>query len=82
MRSCRPNGATSHCMCLAHVKCPAVDSLKVLEDSVPLPLAHGLHAGFCRQAVLFTKLDKALQQQQLAGTARLCESSGSRRVDQ
>ena len=68
-------------VCLAAVGRPIVDSLKELEDSGPLPLAHGLHAGLRRQA-LFVKDLETMPKQHLAGVARLREPAGSRRVDQ
>ena len=74
--------AKSHGVRLAAVESPTVDSLKALENSRPLLLAHGCHLGLRRQAALFTKLDEALQKHPLASTARLSEPPGSRRVDQ
>ena len=70
------------CISLATVKSPAVDGIKEPEETFVPPLMLGLPLGSCRQAALFTKLDEALQQQQLASVARLCEPSGSRPVGQ
>jgi len=74
--------ARSHGVRLAAVESPTVDSLKALENSRPLPLAHGCHLDLRRQAALLTKLDGALQKKPLASTTRLSEPPGSRRVDQ
>jgi len=69
-------------VCLAAVVKPTLDSLEQLEESGPLLLTPGFHLGLCYQAALFTKLDEALPQQQLASVARLCEPPGSRPVGQ